>query len=95
VDGKFVHVADLPAWRSPRLGIRVQLLRGRLTSFRADGQRFFTFVELGAFAERETERADREHRRAEEEREKAAREKERADRLAARLRELGVNPDDV
>jgi Uma2 family endonuclease len=102
VDGKFVPVADLAAWRSPRLGIRVQLLRGRLTLFRADGQRFFTFVELGAFAERETQRADNEARRAEQEKEraeqeraKAAQEKERADKLAARLRELGVDPDAV
>ncbi len=39
------------------------------------------------------ERAEQERERAEQERERAEQERERAERLAARLRELGIDPD--
>jgi Uma2 family endonuclease len=45
-------------------------------------------------AEQERGRAEQEHGRAEQERDRAEQERERADRLAARLRGLGVSPDD-
>lgn len=41
------------------------------------------------------ERADAERQRAEQERQRADAERQHADRLAAKLRELGINPDDV
>jgi Uma2 family endonuclease len=86
VDGKLEPVEDIAAWRSPRLGIRVQLLRGKLTVYLPDGRQFLNFVELGALAERETKRADEAVRLA-------AQEKERADKLAEKLRKLGLDPD--
>lgn len=46
-------------------------------------------------AEQERERAEQERERAEQERERAEREKLAKDQFAAKLRELGVNPDDV
>ena len=44
--------------------------------------------------EQERERTGQERQRAEQERERAEQERERADRLAARLRELGIDPED-
>ena len=41
------------------------------------------------------ERAREERLRAEQEHLRAEEEKQRADRLAAKLREMGINPDDV
>jgi len=46
-------------------------------------------------AEQERERAEQERERAEQERERAEQERERADRLAARLRALGVDPEEA
>ena len=46
-------------------------------------------------AEQESQRAEQESQRAEQERQRAEQERQRADRLAARLRELGINPDEV
>ncbi|UAJ72596.1 Uma2 family endonuclease [Synechocystis sp. PCC 7339] len=46
-------------------------------------------------AEREAQRAEREKSRAEQEAQRAEREKSRADRLAAKLRELGLDPDEA
>ena len=44
-------------------------------------------------ADRERERADRERERADREREQALRERERAEQLAAKLLELGIDPN--
>ena len=46
-------------------------------------------------AERERLRAGEEHLRAESEKQRAESEKQRADRLVAKLREMGINPDEV
>lgn len=46
-------------------------------------------------AEQEQKRAERERKRAEKERKKAEQERQRADALAAKLRELGLDPDRI
>jgi Uma2 family endonuclease len=46
-------------------------------------------------AEQEKQRAEQEKQRAEQERQKAKQEKQRADRLTQKLRELGLNPEDL
>ena len=62
--------------------------------FGPDGQPFVTHQELmRAHAEAERQRAEAERQRAEAERQRAEAERQRADRLAARLRELGVDPE--
>lgn len=45
-------------------------------------------------AEQERQRAEQEHQRAEQEHQRAEQERQRAERLAAKLRALGINPDD-
>jgi membrane protein involved in colicin uptake len=70
--------------------------------YRPDGGKFLTFVERGTLAEEESRRAAAERQRAEEESRRAAAERQRAEeefrraaKLAARLRELGIDPDSV
>ena len=46
-------------------------------------------------AEQEHQRAEQERQRAEQERQRAERERQRAERLAARLRELNIDPDSL
>jgi hypothetical protein len=46
-------------------------------------------------AEQERQRAEQESQRAEQERQRAEQERQRADILAAKLRELGVDPDAI
>lgn len=81
----FTDVPDMDGWVSPRLGIRFGLGKG-LQLFYPDGRPFLSFVELGRLLERADRRAGDESRRADAER-------ARADKLAAKLRELGGNPD--
>jgi Uma2 family endonuclease len=80
-EDRLVEIQDLQTWCSPRLSIRFELSEDTLTIFNSEGEPFLTPVEL-----------DRQRR---EERQRAEDERQRADRLAARLRELGINPDEV
>lgn len=74
--------------RSVVLGLEMRLL--------PDGQLRFFDPETGEYLRthsEERERGDREKERADREREEALRERARADRLAAKLLELGIDPD--
>jgi Uma2 family endonuclease len=80
---------------SPRLGIRFDPGEGpdNLRIFGPDGARFLTFDELAQKSKAEELRAEEEHQRAEEQTRIAEAADQRAERLAARLRELGVEPE--
>ena len=99
---RLVRVADMNGFVSPRLGIRFGLHRGRVAVSHPDGSPFLSFVELGALqqdtqarADTAEQRADTAERDAGEARQRADAEHTKAERLAARLRELGVDPDAV
>ncbi len=72
-------IDDLTAWSSSRLGVRFDLSGGQLRVIGPDGRPFATYMEVLEAQRQAEQRAEQEHLRAE--------------RLAARLRELGVDPD--
>ena len=76
------EIEPMEGWVSPRLGIRFELESGVLQLYRPDGERFATYVELM------DQRAEQEHQRAEQEH-------QRAESLAARLRALGIDPEEA
>jgi hypothetical protein len=71
----------MAGWVSPRLGIRFELVNAELQLIRPDGERFLTYVELEQ--QRRQERAARQQV------------EQQAQQLAAKLRELGVDPESV
>jgi Uma2 family endonuclease len=75
-------------WVSPLLQIRFDLSTDELQIFRPDGQRFLSYVEIA-------QRAEEERHRAEEERQRAEEAEARANRLAQKLREMGIDPEQV
>ena len=77
----FEEIEPMEGWISPRLGIRFGLESGSLQLYRPDGERFATYVELMEQREQEHQRAEQEHQRAES--------------LAARLRALGIDPEEA
>jgi hypothetical protein len=103
------RVPDLNGFVSPRLSIRFEVARGSVAVLRPDGTPFLSFVELGALQERTAEQleqtqkvadearrqAERKRQEADAARRQAEEERQRAERLAARLRELGIDPDAV
>ncbi|MFS8118218.1 MAG: hypothetical protein ACMG55_06955, partial [Microcoleus sp.] len=66
---------------SPRLQIRFQTASGDLEIYRPDGQKFLSYVELSSQMEQERQ-----------EKELA---QQKADRLSEKLREMGINPDEI
>ncbi len=94
-DDRLEKVPDMDKFESPRLKIRFEPGEGpdNLKIVGPDGEPFATYVEVIAQREAERQRADDEHQRADDERQRADDERQRADRLAARLRELGVEPE--
>ncbi len=94
-------IPKMAGFVSPRLGIRFEPSGpNHLVIIRPDGKRFLTYVELsvgveteGRRAEEQAQLAQAERRRAEEQAQLAQAERQRADRMAARLRELGIEPD--
>lgn len=85
---KLVKLADANGHVSPRLGTRFAVTAGELTVYGPDGRPFLAPADIAA------ERAAAE-RAIDEGQRRAAEERERAARLAAKLRELGVDPDAV
>lgn len=76
-------------WRSPLLGVTLKIeTNGELSVYKPNGERFLRPVEIKALADLAEARAERERNRAD-------RERERAERLAAKLRELGIDPDQI
>ena len=79
-DGDLEPIEEMDGWVSPRLGVTFHLTpEGELELYHPDGRRFESAVELDLRAEEAQRRAEEAQRRAE--------------RLAAKLRELGVDPD--
>jgi Uma2 family endonuclease len=94
-DGKLVRVAQMEGWVSPLLGVRFTVEDGALVVYRPDGERFVPYVELRRRYERAQWEAEQERRRAEQERLRAEEAERRAERLAQRLREMGVDPEQL
>jgi Uma2 family endonuclease len=95
-----ISIPEMDGWVSPRLGVRFVLSADGLVLYQPDGDPFLGFVELAELAEQAEElaerarvRAEQAEERAEQAEERAEQAEERAARLAARLRELGVDPD--
>jgi Uma2 family endonuclease len=102
-------IPKMAGFVSPRLGIRFEPGDGpnSLVIIRPDGQRFLSYVELmdrfesaDEAAQAERQRADEqaqlalaERQRADEQAQLALAERQRAEQMAARLRELGIEPD--
>lgn len=85
---QLVQIESINSWLSPRLGICFEISNLGLEIYRPDGQKFLTSVELAAHAEQAQRQAEQAQRQAEQQR-------QRAEALAYRLRELGINPDEL
>jgi Uma2 family endonuclease len=101
--GNFLEPVDeMNGWTSPRLGIRFELKQDTLEIYRPDGQKFLTSVELDQLREQERQRAEEERQRAEEERQRAdnaiaqlEQEQQRYQALLERLRDRGIDPEQL
>ena len=86
---RILEVIDpMEGWISPRLGVRFELGEDGLEIYRPDGEKFISYAEL------EADRAlGRQHLQQEAQRAEQAEQK--SERLAAKLRELNIDPDSI
>lgn len=87
-NGRLDVIDQMLDWVSPRLGIKFNMLGTELQLYRPDGEKFATYVELAT--SREQEKLAKEQAQQQLEQEKV-----RSQQLAAKLRELGINPDEL
>ncbi len=80
------EITSMDGWRSPRLGVRFERDGDTLVLYQPNGEHFATYVELV----RQREQAQQQAEQAQQQAEQA---QQRAERLAAKLRDLGVDPE--
>jgi hypothetical protein len=78
----------MEGWISPRLGVRFELGEDGLEIYRPDGEKFLSYAELEADRALNRQRLQQESQRAEQAEQKS-------ERLAAKLRELNIDPDSI
>jgi len=87
-ENRLEEIEEMNGWISPRLGIRFELTSDTLEILRPDGQRFLTSVELDGLREQERQRAEDAIAQLEAER-------QRYQALIERLREKGIDPEQL
>ena len=88
-------IDDANDWISPRLGIRFNMQADTLVIYRPDDRPFLSFVEIDRLrqqAQQATQQAQQATQQARQETQQALRQ---AEKLAAKLRELGIDPNDL
>lgn len=88
-------ISPIENWVSPRLGIRFNQSDAELQIYRPDGQPFFSYAETSRQVIQAQAALDEERERANQEQQRANQEQQRADRLAAQLRSLGIDPEQL
>lgn len=88
IEGLLEVIDPMPGWVSPRLGVRFELGENGLEIYRPDGQKFLSYSELEEQRELAQQRAQQQAKRAQQQ-------AQRAERLAAKLRELNIDPDSI
>ena len=90
-----VNTDQQPLWL-PEAGLGLGLWTGIYHGLERQWLRFYNAEGnwLPTPLEQERQRAEQERQRAEQERQRAEQERQRAERLAARLRALGIEPDE-
>ncbi|MEG3864172.1 MULTISPECIES: Uma2 family endonuclease [unclassified Microcoleus] len=88
IEGILEVIEPMEGWISPRLGVRFELVEDRLEIYRPDGEQFLSYAELEEQRGLYRQRLQQESQRAEQE-------SQRAERLAAKLREMNIDPDSI
>ena len=87
-EDKLEVINEMNGWVSPRLDVRFELASDTLEIFKADGEKFLSFVEIDSLRTQERLRADEAVTQLE-------LEKKRNEALAAKLREMGIDPNQI
>jgi len=88
VEEKLEQIEQMDGWVSSRLGVRFQLSETGLGMFGPTGEPFVSFVELARLRQEAQARAEQAETMLEQER-------SRSQALESRLREMGIDPNEL
>jgi Uma2 family endonuclease len=94
-EGRLDVIEPIENWVSPRLGIRFDSSPEELQIYRPDGEPFASYEEVSRRLEQAEQRAEQAEHRAEQAEQRAEQAEQRAALLAERLREMGIDPEQV
>ena len=92
-DVEMEPIPDMSHWQSPRLGISFDISSGDLVLRKPNGEPFMSYDEVENLLYQEQQRANAQEQRANAQEQRANAQEQRANILAAKLRELGINPE--
>jgi Uma2 family endonuclease len=95
IEGKFEAIEQMDGWVSPRLGVRFQVSETGLEMFGPSGEPFVSFGELARLRQEAQMRADEERLRAQQVEMMLEQERSRSQALESKLREMGIDPDQL
>jgi len=95
LEHRLTILEEMNGWVSPRLGIRFVLTEETLELYSTTNEKFFNRLELSQQAKRAQQGQEFERQRAEIERQRAEQAEQEKQRLIAKLRELGVDPEQI
>ncbi len=87
-EGRLEAIAEMNGWVSPRLGVRFEVAESALQIYRPDNRPFLTYLELAQLQEQAEQRARELQAELEQQR-------QRSQALEARLREMGIDPEQL
>lgn len=94
-EGSLHPIEQMDGWVSPRLAVRFQMAEAGLQLYRPDGEPFLTTLELEQRALQAEERARQAEERAQMAESELERERQKSQAIADRLREMGIDPNEL
>ncbi len=88
IEGEFEPIEQMNGWVSPRLGVRFQISETEFQMFGPTGEAFLSFGELDQLRQEAQARATQAEMMLEQER-------SRSQALESKLREMGINPNEL
>lgn len=95
VEEELEAIEQIDGWISPRLGVRFGLSETGLEMFGSSGEPFVSFVELAQLRQQAEARAQEAEERATEAETLLEQERSRSQALELRLREMGIDPNQL
>jgi len=95
IEEELEAIEQIDGWISPRLGVRFGLSETGLEMFGPSGEPFVSFVELAQLIQQAEARAQQAEERATEAETLLEQERSRSQALELRLREMGIDPNQL
>jgi hypothetical protein len=92
---RLIAIEDASNWISPRLGIRFEMQPDTLVVYYPDDRLFSSFVELDQLRQQTQQKLQQSQQELQQSQQELQQSQHQAEKLAAKLRELGIDPSSL